>query len=115
MSRIACVFGFSLGVFSVVIGLLGDSVLARQLVIGLGGLLMVLAVLGFRGNSWALGLMSFLGLVAMARALPIYFQTTELWPYVAFILGGSLTLGLGVLGILLDRFQPPPDHGSGGL
>lgn len=98
-----------------VLGLLGGPDLVPRPVIGLGGLLMVLAVLGFRGNSWALGLMSFLGLVAMARALPIYFQTTELWPYVAFILGGSLTLGLGVLGILLDRFQPPPDHGSGGL
>ncbi len=113
MSRAACFFGFSLGGFSVVLGLLGGPDLVPRPVIGLGGLLMVLAVLGFLGNRWGQGLMSFLGLVAMVWALPIFFQTTEFWPNVPFILGGSFTLGLGVLGIMLDRFGSPsnPDPG----
>jgi hypothetical protein len=115
MSRVACFLGFSLGVFSVVTGILGGPELMARLVIVFGGLLMVVSVLAFRGCPIAQGVMSFFGLLALARSLPIFFQTTELWPNVPFILGGSLTMGLGVLGILLDRFGPGSNPDSPSL
>lgn len=115
MSRAACFLGFFLGVLIVVTGLLGGPDLVPRLVIGLGGLLAVLAVLAFRGFHIAQALMSLVALVILARSLPIFFRTNELWPNVPFILGGSLTLGLGVLGLLLDRFESSSKPGSGGL
>ena len=115
MSRIACFFGFSLGVFSVVAGILGGPDLMARLVIVFGVLLVVVSVLAFRGCPIAQGVMSFFGLLAMARALPIFFQTTELWPNVPFILGGSFTMGLGVLGLLLDRVDASSNPDSPSL
>jgi hypothetical protein len=97
------------------IGFLGGSDLMPRLVIGYGGALVVVAVVAFRGSAVAQGLMSFLGLMALARSLPIFFQTLEFWPTVPFILGGSLTLGFGVLGLMLDRFGPASSPDSPGL
>ena len=92
------------------IGITGGVDVMPGLVIGFGVVLAVAAALAIRGrNPLAQGLMSFLGLMALVRSLPIFFQTLEFWPTVPFVLGGSLTMGLGVLGLVLDRFGPSSD------
>ncbi len=106
MSRGASVFGFLLGVVSVAAGLRGDGV-PMGWGVGAGVLLLVLAILVWRGHGLAQGAMSALGLVLLARFLPVYFQTPGSWWVLALVILGSITLGLGVLGILLDRYRPP--------
>lgn len=44
------------------------------------------------------------------RYLSIYFHSNKMWPTLAIILLGSITLGLALLGLLLDRFRPPPSE-----
>jgi hypothetical protein len=106
MSRGASVFGFLLGVVSVAAGLRADSV-STGWGVGAGILLLALVVFAWRGHLLAQGAMSALGLVLLARFLPVYFQTPGTWWVLALVILGSITFGLGVLGVLLDRYRPP--------
>lgn len=72
-------------------------------------LLLVAAAGTFRRNALAHVMLCTLGLVVLAWALPAYFRTHRLWPFLAIIGLSALTLGLGLLGFLLDRYRVPED------
>ena len=72
-------------------------------------LLLISAAGTFRRHTLAHVVLCALGLVVMAWALPAYFRTHQLWPFLAIIGLSAFTLGLGLLGFLLDRYRVPED------
>jgi hypothetical protein len=65
------------------------------------------AILSLRGLRWGQILMCVLGLVLLVRYIPSYFMTYHVWPDLVLVALGTFTLGLGTLGFILDRFEPP--------
>ena len=104
MTRAAGMIGFLLAL------MLGIEALSAgrtsSLLVGLAGTALVAAAsIGtLRKRPVAQTLLCFLGLVFLARALPGYFQTYRAWPTLVVILFATLTLGLGLVGLVLDRF-----------
>jgi hypothetical protein len=74
--------------------------------LGAGAGLAVFAVFTLRKRRWAQILLSFAGLALVGRFLPVYFQTAQMWPFLAVVVLGSATFGIGILGALLDAYQP---------
>lgn len=60
-------------------------------------------------------ILAVLALFLCVRYLSIYFHASNMWPTLAIILLASITLGLALLGLLLDRFRPPPPEAGGRL
>jgi len=56
-----------------------------------------------------------LTLFLCVRYLAIYSQVNNIWPALTIILLASITFGLTLLGLLLDRFHPPSPGGGGRL
>ncbi len=75
-------------------------------------LLLVAAAGTLRHNTLAQVALCLLGLVVLAWALPSYFRAHRLWPFLAIIALSAMTLGLGLLGFLLDRYRVPEDPSS---
>jgi hypothetical protein len=76
----------------------------------IAGVLLLVAALGtLRRNTLAQLTLCALGVVILAWALPTYFRGHQLWPFLAVIGLAAITLGLGLLGFLLDRYQVPED------
>ena len=75
-------------------------------------LLLVATVGTLRRNTSAHLALCALGVVVLAWALPAYFRTHRLWPFLAVIGLSALTLGLGLLGFLLDRYRVPDEPSS---
>jgi hypothetical protein len=75
-------------------------------------LLIVAATGTLRRNTLAHLTLCLLGVVVLAWALPMYFRVHRLWPFLAIIGLSALTLGLGLLGFLLDRYRVPEDRSS---
>ena len=69
------------------------------------GLLILAATGTLRRNTLAHLTLCALGVVVLAWALPTYFRTHRLWPFLVVIGLSALTLGLGLLGFLLDRYR----------
>jgi hypothetical protein len=46
-------------------------------------------------------------LVLLALFLVAYFRTYRLWPALALVILSSTTFGLGLLGLVLDRYRSP--------
>lgn len=79
--------------------------LAPALALGAGAALVVLSLLTIRKRRWAQVLLSLGGLSVLGWFLPVYFRTSQMWPYLALIILGSSTFGLAVLGVLLDAYD----------
>ena len=75
-------------------------------------LLIVAATGTLRRNTLAHLTLCALGVVVLAWALPAYFRAHRLWPFLAVIGLSTLTLGLGLVGYLLDRYRVPEDRSS---
>src|SRR5262245_57336384 len=72
--------------------------------------LLLLAAFGtLRRNTLAQVTLCALGAAVLAWALPAYFRAHQLWPFLAVIGLAAMTLGLGLVGFLLDRYQVPGD------
>jgi hypothetical protein len=80
-----------------------------------GGAVALAAVLVWRGSAAAQILLAVAGLVAMGWNLSHFFRTGHFWPDLALIILGCLTLGFNVLGLVLDRYQPPGNPGREAL
>jgi len=104
MTRSAAVAGVLLGLL-----VLLESVPAGSLWWVAGVLLLVAAAGTFRRNTPAHLASCALGLVVLGWSLPTYFRTHRMWPFLAIIGLAALTLGLGLLGFLLDRYRVPQD------
>ncbi len=117
MTRAAAVMGSLLALVSIAGGILAYTRWGseRSLIAGLAGgvVLMVLAVLTERRTAWAQIILSGLGLLYLARFLPHFFQTHMFWPDLPLLFLGSFTAGLGVLGLMLDRYTPEGGSGEG--
>ena len=50
-----------------------------------------------------------LGLALLGWSLILYFRTLHPWPLLAIIGLAAGTLGLGLVGFLLDRYEAPPE------
>ena len=108
MTRASGVTGLLLGGMLLVLGFLGIRDGSTTLAVSwFAGTLLVwlTAVQTHRGSAKAQGIMSLLGLLLLARLLPIHFQSGLSWPVLAAIIFASITFGLGILGILLDRYS----------
>ena len=108
MTRASAWVGIVLGLIVLGTGL-QDVAAARSPMWLLAGVLagiflLVTGVLILRGRARAQVAMSLVALGLMARHLPGYFQTYRPWPGLAIILLGSFAFGLGILGVLLDRY-----------
>jgi uncharacterized membrane protein (UPF0136 family) len=116
MTRAAAVMGALLAVVSIAGGIQAYAQWGggRSLAAGLvgGAVLGAGAVLTWRRVAWAQIGLSVLGLLYLARFLPHFFITKHFWPDLPLLLLGSFTVGLGVLGFMLDRYSP--EGGSGG-
>jgi hypothetical protein len=77
-----------------------------------GVLLLVAAAGTLRGMTPAHLALCVLGVVVLAWALPTYFRTHRMWPFLAIIGLAAVTLGLGLLGFLLDRYRVSEDPGT---
>ena len=53
-----------------------------------------------------------LALLALVRFLPLFFQTNQLWPYLAVIGAAMFAFGFGLLSWILDRYQPETDDST---
>ena len=74
------------------------------------GLLLFIAAIGtWRGQTALHAGLCAVGLLVLVRTLPLYFQTLRMWPLLAIILVAAATLGLGVIGFLIDRYRVRPD------
>ena len=70
--------------------------------------LLLVAAIGTLGrNTLAQLTLCALGVVILAWALPTYFRGHQLWPFLAVIGLAAMSLGLGLLGFLLDRYRVP--------
>lgn len=110
MTRASAWVGIVLGLIALGTGL-QDLAAARNAMSLLAGVLagivlLTMAALTLRGRVWAQIVMSGVGLLLLARHVPPYFRTYRPWPALAILLLGSFTFGLGILGMLLDRYQP---------
>ncbi len=109
MRRASAFIGMLCGLVSLVGGVLGyvraDS--SASLIAGsvAGLLLLVTGYVTLGRSGWAQIVMSLVGLVLLARFLPVYFQTTAVWPALVLVALGSFTFGLGILGFVLDRYR----------
>ena len=107
MTRAAGISGLLLGAVLLILGVLeirnvGPASVIFWLVSALLVLLTAARTLG--GSAGAQVVMSLLGLLLLARLLPIHFHSGLSWPVLAAIILASITFGLGILGILLDRY-----------
>jgi hypothetical protein len=73
---------------------------------GVAAALAVLAVFALKRRRWAQILLSLGGLALLGRFLPVYFRTTQMWPFLAVIILSSATFGIGILGSLIEGFEP---------
>lgn len=107
MSRAAVVTGVLLAVVTLV----------RQrsgLFLGPWATASTVAALGILAVGWPVWRHRLGGQIALAalavflcvRHLSIYFHVNNIWPALAIILLASITFGLSLLGILMDRFRP---------
>ena len=109
MSRIAAGVALVLAAVCGVAGVLGAGVGDRNLSgldLSVGAVVALTAVVGLRGHRSAQIVMSAGALFLLGRALPVYFQISQMWPFLAVIVLASVTFGFGVLGILLDSYSP---------
>jgi len=104
MTRAAAIAGFLL---AIVIFL--EAVPAGSLWWVAAVLLLVAAVGTLRRNTLAHVALCALGVIILAWALPTYFRAHQLWPFLAVIGLSAMTLGLGLVGLLLDRYRLPED------
>jgi hypothetical protein len=95
----------------------GKEGLTLSLLEGLGAAaaLAVLAVFTLKRRRWAQVLLSLVGLALLGRFLPEYFRTTQMWPFLAVIVLGSGTFGIGILGALIEGYEPPETEGRSPL
>jgi len=118
MTRAAAVMGVLLALVSIAGGIqvVAEGGSGRSLAAGVAGGLVLLggAALTWRRVTWAQVVLSVLGLAYLARFLPHFFITKHFWPDLPLLFLGSFTVGLGVLGLMLDRYQPEAGPGSGG-
>jgi uncharacterized membrane protein (UPF0136 family) len=117
MTRASAWVGIVLGLITLGTGL-QEFATARSPLTLLAGVLagivlLAMAALTLRGRAWAQIVMSGVGLLLLARHVPPYFQTYRPWPGLAILLLGSFTFGLGILGMLLDRYQASGSGASG--
>ena len=105
MTKAGSIAGTLLGLVCVVSAATGVAAPVTGLAALVGPVLLAAAVMAWRGHLVGQITLSVSGLLLLARFLPIYFQTSRLWPDVPVILLGSFTFGLSVLGILLDRYS----------
>ncbi len=114
MTRASAWVGLVLGLIALGTGLqeivAGRNAMSLLAGVVAGIVLLATAMLTLRGRAWAQIVMSAVGLALLARHVPPYFQTYRPWPGLAMILLGSFTFGLGILGLMLDRYRAP---GSG--
>ena len=104
MTRAAGMVGFLLALILGMEGLTAGRTSAAIVALA-GAVFVVAASLGtLRKNPQAQGLLCLLGLVFLARALPAYFRTYRAWPTLVVILFATLSLGLGLVGLVLDRY-----------
>ena len=108
MTRAASITGFVLALVLLLDALRADApwfgVTAAVLLVGAG-------VWTLRGHTFAHLVLCVLGLALLARSLPLYFRTLHPWPFLAIIGLATGTLGLGVVGFLLDRYEIPRQNG----
>jgi hypothetical protein len=104
MTRTAAVAGFLLAIVLFLEAVPSGSVWWVAAV-----LLLVAGAGTLRKNTIAHVSLCVLGLVVLTWALPVYFRTHRLWPFLAVIGLAALTLGFGLLGFLLDRYRVPED------
>ncbi len=110
MTRAAALVGALLGIVTVIGGIREYSLdgAVPILVEGLavGAVLVITAFLTWRRTGWAQIVMSVLGLLVLGRYLPHFFRSGRFWPDLPLLLLGSFTFGLGILGLMLDRYRP---------
>ena len=104
MTRAASIAGLCLAVL-----VLLEAVPSGSLWWTAGLLLLVAAIGTWRGSAVLHVGLCVVGLVVLVRTLPLYFQTLRMWPLLAMILVSAATLGLGVIGLLIDRYRVSSD------
>ena len=114
MNRLAASFGLLLAGVAVAAPLTGAEGIPTW-TLGLWLATLIAAALSFRGSHLGLVSLGILALVTLVRALPAFFTTGGLWPHVPYILLGTISMGLSVLAVVLDRFQGPEHQGPEGL
>ena len=110
MTRIAGWSGLVLGIACLAGGLQGflgaGSTVSLVTGIVAGGILLWSSARTARGGRLAPGIMVGVAFLIMAGFIAAYFQTYRFWPPLVMVILGCLTFGLGVLGLVLDRYQP---------
>ena len=112
MTRAAAATGLVLGGASIAGGAAGWQGLPPVLFAGAGIVLLVVSAGTLRRNTPAHIVMLALALGLLAAFMPQYFRRPLLWPTLVLIALATVTLGLGLVGFLLDRFTPGPAHRS---
>jgi hypothetical protein len=112
VTRISLLSGALLGLVLLASGLLSARVGSARALDLAGGLLLLGTVAwGTRGSVAARVVMSVAACLLLARFLPPYFQTYRAWPGLVIVLLATLTMGFGVLGVLLDTYRAEPVSG----
>ena len=107
MTRTAAVAGLLLGALVLLAAVPSGSLW------WVAAVLLLVAALGtLRRNTLAHVTLCVLGVAILAWALPTYFRGHQLWPFLAVIGLAAMTLGLGLLGFLLDRYRVSEDPGT---
>ena len=104
MTRTAGWMGWMLGITLLLGVVTGERGSTLGVAAGLALLLGWASWATLRRKSAGQTVLCVLSFVSLAGALPRYFQTYEVWPSLVVILFGSLALGFGVTGMVLDRF-----------
>ena len=114
MTRSAVWMGAATGVVCLLGGLQGylGAGSGVSLVVGtlVGAVLLAASVLTRRGSGWGQVLLTAVALLLLGGFLVAYFQTYRIWPPLVMVGLASLTFGLGLLGLVLDRYRPPGEE-----
>jgi uncharacterized membrane protein (UPF0136 family) len=111
MTRAAAWIGTVTGVVFLLVHLLGLLELGDRVpwVVGVvaGAAVVLGSILTLRGSRGGQVVMTGLGLLLLTLFLAAYFRTYRLWPTLVLVILATLTFGLGLLGLILDRYRAP--------
>lgn len=81
------------------------------LAIALGVVVLAGSVLTLRGVRGGQVVLIGVALVLLGAGLVVYYRTYRLWPELVLVILASVTFGLAILGLVLDRYRSPGGKG----
>ena len=111
MTRASGILGMLLGLVSIIGGVLGfvraDSTASLLAGVGVGLAVLVSAFFALQRRFPAQVALLVLAFALLGRFVPAYFMKPLVWPSLVMIALSSITFGLGLLGVVLDRYKRP--------